>query len=575
MSKIKIIIIIAVICLILASALLIIEAPLLRSGNTSNNEPDETINQSNETTKESDVTTIEDAEMNTDNKIKLQRAHDDFLVILKENSINMEGCSSMPVDSLNYILVQVKKEDIETVKKLASSFEAKTGVYVSVKKQPVELPDGLDYFGVFDQTKLVIADEKLMQSFYQKGVGIVYPEWFGGSKINRDSYIVFIAKDKGGITVKELDAFFGDTASDVFYFISKYSYNEMQNIANKVSNTLLDEGYSLCEYYVNLDYEGGAIFIGVDEKSLNQKYNIRNMELQNIQNRAAEIAEEMGRGNIPILIEAVERLELQSITEQLPCGAPLGKAAGSSNFTLGVFGEYNGNLALATCGHINGVSVGSTIYYGNKAVGTIVVKQYTNNGSGDYSIVKTTGLDWSHVMGSSLQSSTVINGYSLNPAIGTEIIRYGKTRRYLSGTIIAINATYIYTDPDTNVTTIIYGMSKAEISSDDFDSGGGSLPGDSGGPYVTSTGKFCGTHTAGGANSRYIWFSPYIRLYTVGFTAYAEHISSSWEQYSATHHRGYCIKCCLYATQSHTNYYDPSLDKCTRCGYYDPVIVIE
>lgn len=302
MSKRKsFLIILAIICLVMVSTLSVIKFALLHSNGEINS-------LSGKTTNNPDFTKTE---TKADNKTKLQRVNEDLLALLKENNINLEGCSSTVVEDLDYILVQVKKEDIETVKKLASDFEAKTGVCVSVKKQLAELPDGHENSGSFNQTKLVMADGMLMQSFYQNCVGIVYPDWFGGSLIYRDAYVLFIAKGKGGITVKELDTFFGDTASDVFYFITKYSYNELIDTANKVAGTLLSEGYALCEYYVNTEYEGAFVFIGVNEMSLSENEDIRNTELQNIQNRAAEIAEEMGRGDIPFLIEAVEQTELQ------------------------------------------------------------------------------------------------------------------------------------------------------------------------------------------------------------------------------------------------------------------------
>lgn len=305
MSKRKsFLIILAIICLVMVSTLSVIKAALLHSNGEINS-------LSGKTTNNPDFTIKEKTETKADNKTKLQRVNEDLLALLKENNINLEGCSSTVVEDLDYILVQVKKEDIETVKKLASDFEAKTGVCVSVKKQLAELPDGHENSGSFNQTKLVIADGMLMQSFYQNCVGIVYPDWFGGSLIYRDAYVLFIAKDKGGITVKELDTFFGDTASDVFYFITKNSYNELIDTANKVAGTLLSEGYALCEYYVNTEYEGAFVFIGVNEMSLSENEDIRNTELQNIQNRATEIAEEMGRGDIPFSIEAVEQTELQ------------------------------------------------------------------------------------------------------------------------------------------------------------------------------------------------------------------------------------------------------------------------
>lgn len=173
MSKRKsFLIILAIICLVMVSTLSVIKAALLHSNGEINS-------LSGKTTNNPDFTIKEKTETKADNKTKLQRVNEDLLALLKENNINLEGCSSTVVEDLDYILVQVKKEDIETVKKLASDFEAKTGVCVSVKKQLAELPDGHENSGSFNQTKLVLADGMLMQSFYQNCVGIVYPDWFG------------------------------------------------------------------------------------------------------------------------------------------------------------------------------------------------------------------------------------------------------------------------------------------------------------------------------------------------------------------------------------------------------------
>lgn len=110
MSKRKsFLIILAIICLVMVSTLSVIKAALLHSNGEINS-------LSGKTTNNPDFTIKEKTETKADNKTKLQRVNEDLLALLKENNINLEGCSSTVVEDLDYILVQVKKEDIETVK---------------------------------------------------------------------------------------------------------------------------------------------------------------------------------------------------------------------------------------------------------------------------------------------------------------------------------------------------------------------------------------------------------------------------------------------------------------------------
>ncbi len=170
----------------------------------------------------------------------------------------------------------------------------------------------------------------------------------------------------------------------------------------------------------------------------------------------------------------------------------------------------------------------------------------------------------SHKIGNSSDAIiTINNGTYLAPAVGTYVTKYGCITGYSYGTVTATNAVIT-----SNIGTTIFGMTIASISS-----GAGSIPGDSGGPYLAAN-AFCGVHHGHlSSDNSTVIFTPYSLILQGGFSAIGEHICARWTDIGPANHSGYCTICNETIYEVHSKYWDNFYGECTRCGRRDLIMV--
>lgn len=229
--------------------------------------------------------------------------------------------------------------------------------------------------------------------------------------------------------------------------------------------------------------------------------------------------------------------------------------------SAGTCGKYERNNALVTCGHGN-TTVGSSVLFNGNTIGTVVKVQYANNQFGDYSIIKLDNIDPSHKIGSSNNGYIAISGGTyLSPAVGTYVTKYGFQTGYSYGSVISTNVSIT---TDSGIT--VKGMTKVLLSQ-----GGGSIPGDSGGPYLVGD-AFCGVHHGHNtSNNNFLYFTPYSVISAGGFTATSMHSCLMWLDVGSTYHSGYCSICKETVYMAHSDHWDSSQGKCTLCGRTDSI----
>jgi Trypsin. len=166
---------------------------------------------------------------------------------------------------------------------------------------------------------------------------------------------------------------------------------------------------------------------------------------------------------------------------------------GGYNYSLGFTGYYlvNSNnqnqLSYLTCGHNSSYSVGDNIVYNGNVVGTVGLKQWSNNGTGDWAVVY-------------LNSSQTISGLIKKDSSGTTgkikarvqtvpvntiVYRFGNaTQSWQSLEVTVVNCTESISDSPTNTTYTIKSLVKCKRIT-----GTNAQGGDSGGPIVIVNGS--------------------------------------------------------------------------------------
>ncbi len=416
------------------------------------------------------------------------------------------------------------------------------------------------------QEGAVAANEVLMEYFYRGGTETIYPEYFSGRYI--EDNILYICYTGSLKTVKEeLDPILGEHIANVKYKSCQYSYNYLMEHLSTTLVNLKTSGCNVVGY--GLNEKNNSVLLFVDEETIQRAEKYLKDSFQFSDTRI----EIEASGRIQPTINVYGGGDITVTTED-----------GNMNATLGICGKYREQYAFLTCGHY--LSEGDTVWYNGSILGNLVVTQFENGESGDFSIgmIQNSNvyIPTHKVKGGGTSYTTLTGGTVLYPAQGTVVARYGAVTNASYGTITTIGVRF-------EISSSYYVIDLIRVSPSQ---GYTSKKGDSGGP-IWSNGKFLGTFTGNDVDGNW-YFSPYRYAQAAGFTAYASHDVETWSQYSSTSHSGYCYVCAAnvleahkvliwsqysssahrgscstcsaYVTESHSAYLN-SLGVCTRCGY--------
>lgn len=335
------------------------------------------------------------------------------------------------------------------------------------------------------------AHDILYNSFLIAGSDIEhYPDNFGGDYIDGDTlHILVVDLPTQNIT------YYNDLLHNYLDYIvfenAEHSLQSLYDSANKIANSLIDNGVSVTSY--GADTKKNCVSIGIDE---NDSFNVKfgdSLQSNNLTEKA-----------IPISFHSEPNV---SVAATLIDGSAL------DGYTLGVCGTYQGSNAIGLCGH--GLSVGTSIKNasGTAIIGSVNVRQYNSNENGDYAIAKITNANYTTagLVGdpNSSAGQWYVTGASNRPAVGTSIIKYGKNGGFAYGTVEDANCTWSVGDKNGNPSGVyITGLVKVRLSQ------GKVLGGDSGGPNFSSYGVIFGTTSSQSTNpdNGYYYFSPYLYL---------------------------------------------------------------
>ena len=211
-----------------------------------------------------------------------------------------------------------------------------------------------------------------------------------------------------------------------------------------------------------------------------------------------------------LLITFKDIPEIRSYAFDLIGGMPIKINKGTTTVTLGVCGTYNGENAIATCGH--DWEEDDYVYMDSLKIGQCVKVKYNNLQSGDYSISK--------IISSKVSTSNFVlsdNDYykiqgTRTLPVGALAYRYGQKTGLEA---VEVTATGVTTNDDG---TFIKGLIEATHVS-----GAYGKEGDSGGPLyaMNSSSKWCisGFLSGGNTSDRAItYYSPIKLLTSAGFT---------------------------------------------------------
>ena len=397
------------------------------------------------------------------------------------------------------------------------------------------------------QAQAVEANERLMRYFMTGGTTLDYPDYFGGCYIEDNTLHIRLASPttKEEAALKKALIGYQDV---IVYEYGSFSRESAQAYADEIAAELRERGIEVTHWCV--DAKTGNVEIGV----------IPN-DMKGAEDITKDIQAYSQRSSCPVIVIEEGAYTLPSSGNPLLVGGDEIKS-GNSYLSAGVCGYYNGESALVTCGH-GDTSVGASVWLDSELIGTVAGIQYADGESGDFSIIELSSGEMSHKIGSSSNGYIVITGGTyLNPAIGTYVTKYGKTTGYSYGTVTDTNVSIA---PATDM--VVTGMTRASVFQ-----GTGSLPGDSGGPYLVGD-AFCGVHHGQlTTDNAVVFFTPYSLISTDGFTALAEHDCLRWLDDGEYSHKGYCAICKDTVYEAHSKYWDSILGKCTRCGRTGPIM---
>lgn len=364
-----------------------------------------------------------------------------------------------------------------------------------------------------------------------------YPNYYSGGYIDDDNVFHACFSDtsnKHFDECYELLSKFGDSV-DIEY--REHSFAEMQEYADLIADSLQKIGCNL--YYWGVSVENNRVRIAMSEDSLLVAESSSASILRN--------------SNIEVVFEEGKPFTFETGGVTLIGGDCI--SSPSTSFTLGATGLYKGSTAFITCGH--SMNKGDNICYQKTStqIGTLQLVRKGASQSGDFSIgTLNSKFSASHKAYLSPTSTTLWKGVD-NAVEGDIVKKYGKTSKLAYAKVTSTNETVKGENGNIN------GMTFANITQ------GKSAGGDSGGPYWTEGGRFCGIHS--GSKSvdgiQQVMFTPYQTIYNAGFTVYADH-DGTWKDYNSTNHKLTCSLCKTTFYEAHSVYYNEYLHKCTRCG---------
>lgn len=355
------------------------------------------------------------------------------------------------------------------------------------------------------QQNAVTAHRILYDSFSIDMDGTVsYPANYGGDYIVDDILHICIVD----ITNQDLTPYLillSDYLENIVFEDVTFSISDLISFAEEIATDLIDDGISVVSW--GISETKNAVIIDLEQTDGTE---ISFYASNGYQNNYS-VVRDSNEYNIPVQFYVRERTKA---SVDLMGGSKL------DGYTLGICGTYDGKPAFAMCGH-GLTGVGQSMYYQplNRLIGKVAVCQFANGQAGDYAIVNVSNSSFTltSLLGdpNDLESQSSAKYTCNRPAVGTDVIKYGKNGGFAYGTVSRSNTSWTPSD-GSGIT--VKGLVEVKLRS------GVSVSGDSGGPILSSDGSgstFYGTvSSASSANSpAYFYFSPYEYLYSSGFRA--------------------------------------------------------
>lgn len=368
------------------------------------------------------------------------------------------------------------------------------------------------------QYDAVIVYDELIGSFIDQygnkdGLPANYPENYAGAYINDHGKLVIQISNTNNQSItyakllneysshidlneiKERDAtFVAESIENVVEFEQVvYSLNELNVMMTDTIN-YLNNRFSTLGYYVNTLNNTITIIINKDEieKAINT------LEIDN------DFKSVVGY-KIPLVFESGEISE-PSLNHMGGQGYYNHGSAGG--LTLGFTGWYNGIRAYLTCGHSSAFNAGDTAKYNSTTIGTVTVKQWANNGSGDWAIINLNSSQTISGLVKQNYSGTIVGKIKArvnSVPINTIVYRFGNTSQVWSTLKVnAVGVSKAWFDTPSNSNYTINGLVRCTLQI-----GSAIQDGDSGGPFVISNGNdYSAVGTTTGEASSNAYYSP-------------------------------------------------------------------
>ncbi len=359
-----------------------------------------------------------------------------------------------------------------------------------------------------DQEKAVEAHNILFNSFLDDAGQENYPNEYGGDYI-KDNILHICIVDLDNTCLNRYTSVLEDYLEVVSFESVNFSYNYLLSQGPSIMKQLLSENVSAISYGIIEPLNSIVIDIEQSELSL-----FSYVEPDIILDGSTYY--ELNQYDIPVLLCPQDSTTV-SPAYTLMGGSNILNATTNKGLTLGACGYYNGNPAFVTCGHgSSGVGNIFKLTSSNRNIGELLVHQYSNNGSGDYSIVSITGnsMEMTNLVGnpSDENQQWAIKTSINRPAYGTYVYKYGKNGGLAYGKVTnAILSSVTIGSDGVNGSVTIKNLAKCTLEY------GTSISGDSGGPIFTGTGSFCGVVSTGESNNSF-YFTPYQYINLAGFS---------------------------------------------------------
>lgn len=312
------------------------------------------------------------------------------------------------------------------------------------------------------QRNAVMANEMISRSLPRNDYGeIIYPDDWAGDWIDDDILVIMLTDISPEHTAK-YESMLGEYIQYVRFEVADYSYNYLADQAEVYVDNLAETAdVDVYSYYVSV--MSNEIVIGVDPDDYN----------------------ELTKTNIILQDDLPIRFEEDVPSEpgiSLEGGSKLYNADAGEAFSIGCCGVAYGETSILTCGHIN-QSLDDEIRYENSSgdtIGYVTHHKYYDGSRGDFEIVSV-DLDTFDVTNQCEDGSEFVGTLS-DSTVGGVVRCYGqRTGETTYSEIVATNVTVIDNLGNGQLGNTIRGLTRAEITSGDVQSG------DSGGPVYVPT----------------------------------------------------------------------------------------